>query len=133
MAVKPAVQANATGSDNGGKFVLNDEELTGLSGVRGRKATDSAYLAEVKEALENPTRYVKGELVSGDIHAIRITDTRKAAWIQPQLRKASKQLGIDPKLFTVLDRSGTVSKNAPMGFVAYFVKAEDAPTEPASE
>lgn len=129
MATSKNSETNAAKQiDNGGTFILSDAELTGLSGTRGRKSVDSVYLVEVQNAKDHPTVFTaKDGLVSGDIHAIKITDTRKAAWIGPQLRKAAKQLGIDTKDFTVLDRSGSVTSHAPMGFVAYWVKDATAP------
>lgn len=131
MAAKPGSVSNAKALDDGGKFTLDTSDLENLTGTRGRKPVDSVYLAEVENAMKNPTIFKKGELLQGDIHAIKVTETRKAAWIGPQLRKAAKQLGVDTKAFTVLDRTGSARPNAPLGFVAYWVK--DLATDSESE
>lgn len=123
------VQASNSG---GGSFIANANELATLATTRGRKATDSKYLAEVKHALDNPTVFEGDKVVKGEVHGIKCTEFRKAAWIGPELRKAAKQLGI-PDRITVRDRSANTSAEHPHGFVLYWVKPEDAKAESESE
>lgn len=134
-AATPDAGSNTAGPAKG-TFLLNPAELASLTSARGRKATDSEYLEQVKAAQAFPTTFNKdGGIVTGDVHGIAVTATKKASWIGPQLRKAAKQLGIDPKYFTVLDRSTSVSESHPMGFVAYWVKpiVKDEPTDAVVE
>lgn len=112
--------------ESNGAFVLNDSELGNLIGQRGRKATDSIYLAEMKEAISNPAKFEKGTYVSGLVAGVKCTATRKGPYIEAQLRKAGKQLGLATADFQVLNRSENTSQEQPFGFVAYFVKAKDA-------
>lgn len=104
-----------------GVFILNASEVESLSPKRGRAVKPSEYLEEVQVAIHNPTAWLAGELVAGDVHAIRLSETRKASWVGPQLRKAAKQLDLEPKRLRVLDRSGSINKDAPHGFVAFWV------------
>lgn len=108
-----ASTSTATETQKGSTFILNDAELETLKSTRGRKATDSVYLAEVKAAIE-----------SGDVCGIRLTAAVKAPYVQAQLRKAAKALGIE-KAITVYNREESKSDANPHGFVAYkIVKAE---------
>jgi hypothetical protein len=100
-------------------FLLEDDELAELEGKRGRKATDSEYLAEVDEALAH----------RGDVYGIKCAKpgdtnpaTPKAAWVAAQIRKGFKQREIDIKFYTVYNREEK-------GFVAFVAKPEEAPAE----
>jgi hypothetical protein len=126
MATSKGAHANATASGTNptkGAFILNDNELAALASARGRKATDSEYLAQMRDAVDNPTVFVDGQVTQGEIHGIDLTESLKAAWVGPQLRKAAKQLGCGDRI-TVLDRSGSVSDDHPFGFMAYWIKPE---------
>lgn len=117
MAVKKTGTTGTSVADNGGgSFVLGDAELTLLVSARGRKATDSVYLDDIKTAIAN------GDAMNGV--GVRITEARKGPWIAAQLRKGFKQLEVDPKDYSVFDRTEH-------GFIAYKVKpaAEETVSE----
>jgi len=101
-ADKATVDAN-----KGSLFELNDDELASLKSTRGRKATPSVYLAEVTAALES-----KSENPTG----VRLSATVKAPWVQAQLRKAAKELGIEKRI--------TIYNREEKGFVAFVIKPE---------
>jgi hypothetical protein len=131
MTAKPAVK----NSDNASAFILSDEEMGSIASTRGRKAKDSEYLDLVKLAAATPTTFDKdGKVLTGEVHAVKLTETVKAAWVAPQIRKAGSQLNLGKRL-TVLNREGTALSHAPLGFVAFWVKPEDATSEsaPAAE
>lgn len=127
MSTSKGAETNAA---QGKAFVLNPNELTTLKTARGRKPTDSPYLDRVKVAMDSPTTFdSEGNLSTGDVHGISLTENLKASWVRPQLYKAAKQLGLDSKRITVLDRSANTSKDHPHGFVAYWVSPAGEATE----
>lgn len=108
-STKVAKADTETVAANKGKlFDLNDEELESLKSTRGRKATPSVYLAEVESAVQaNDGRPV----------GIRLSATVRSPWVQAQLRKASKALGLEKRM--------TIYNREEKGFVAFVIK----PTE----
>lgn len=109
MATKTVAKADTAtvNANKGSLFELNDSELESLKSTRGRKATPSVYLAEVSQAMESGEANPVG---------IRLSATVKAPWVQAQLRKAAKELGIEKRI--------TIYNREEKGFVAFVVKPE---------
>ncbi len=105
-AVSKAAKADVD-TNKGTLFELNDDELSSLKSTRGRKATPSVYLPEVTAALESKSDNPVG---------VRLSATVKAPWVQAQLRKAAKELGIEKRI--------TIYNREEKGFVAFVVKPE---------
>lgn len=99
--------ADTVNANKGTLFELNDDELDSLKSTRGRKATPSVYLAEVREAVERGDETPVG---------IRLSATVKSPWVQAQIRKAAKELGVEKRV--------VVYNREEKGFVAFKVKNE---------
>lgn len=84
-------------------FKLSDDDLASLKSTRGRKATPSIYLAEVKAAMQ----------ALGEPQGIKLTGNMKASKVSAELRKAAKELKIEKQI--------TVFNREERGFVAFIV------------